>query len=158
MLIKRFFNIILWFVSRGLYHLWKPCKIFHFHFQYKTALVYHFVWLLYLLLQVILHKILWYFHHKSNKFFRPIFELVRNVIAVFSACFTRWNVFLDIPRTNLKQKSRGKYVIYVILYINQWILKTWFIAKTSLQYKVWKRVCQIDNGRMFWHMKVLRSC
>ena len=73
-----------------------------------------------------------FFHHMSNKFFRSIFEPVRNVFAVFSVCFTGWNIFLDIARAYLKQKSKGKYVIYVILNIHQRILKTWVFAKTSM--------------------------
>ena len=81
------------------------------------------------------------FFHMSNKFFRPIFEPVRHIFPVFSVCFTGWNIFLDIARTYLKQKSKGKYVM------NQWILKIWFIAKTSMSsiqsfkagMKNWKR-------------------
>ena len=72
------------------------------------------------------------FFHMSNKFFRPIFEPVRNIFPVFSVCFTGWNIFLDIARTYLKQKSKGKYVIYVILNLHQRILKTWFFAKTRM--------------------------
>ena len=42
------------------------------------------------------------------------------------------NFFLDIARAYLKQKSKGKYVIYVTLNIHQRILKTLVFAKTSM--------------------------
>ena len=73
-----------------------------------------------------------FFHHISNKFFGSVFEPIRNVFVVFSVCFIGWNIFLDIARTYLKQKSKGKYVIYVILNLHQRILKTWFFAKTRM--------------------------
>ena len=93
------------------------------------------------------------FFHMSNKFFRPIFEPVRNIFAVFSVCITEWNIFLDIARTYLKQKSKGKYVM------NQWILKFDLLLKqVCLLYKVSKRVCKIESGRRFLHMKFWRNC